>query len=386
MIASKGQTVGLIAPLRINGKTGTRYGEVEHGNIIGKHHRSVVVTSKGNNLRVQNPTLEEYILLTPRLVTPIYPADANLIVSLLDLHPDTREATPGTDPAIEILEAGTGHGALTLHLARAIHAANAGAASGADHRMSLPGFWRYATCLAASGFSRLFGRDMTGVDNGMSSMRTERPCGQAVLHTVDVSSTYSKHAAKIVGGFRRGMYMRNINFEVGNVSEWIERRTEARGGKPSLSHALLDLPSSHTYIEVIASALRVDGKLLVFNPSITQINSAIERIKTQRLPLQLERVVEIGPATTGGRIWDVRFVKPRASVKQDTTGKMAVAATDGAKAVEKVGNPNREGADGKDELGHDKGWQIVCRPKVGDRIMGGGFIALWSRNKTRKDI
>ena len=47
-----------------------------------------------------------------------------MIVSLLDIHVDTFSPGPVKEAPLEILEAGTGHGGLTLHLSRAIHAAN----------------------------------------------------------------------------------------------------------------------------------------------------------------------------------------------------------------------------------------------------------------------
>ncbi|KAJ5987724.1 hypothetical protein N7481_002934 [Penicillium waksmanii] len=76
----------------------------------------VTYQGTGPDVRPSLPTLDEYVALTPRHVTPIYPYDANLIVSLLDLHPNPPAAGVNK-PQIEILECGTGHGSLTLHLA-----------------------------------------------------------------------------------------------------------------------------------------------------------------------------------------------------------------------------------------------------------------------------
>lgn len=208
---------------------------------------------------------------------------------------------------------------------------------------------------------------------------------RAIIHTVDVSSKYSQHAAKIVGDFRRGMYLRNVNFHVGNVSEWIEQQMHARGPRPFLSHVLLDLPSSHNHVGTATSALHVDGKLLVFNPSITQINSVVQYIKAKRLPLQLERVVEVGPSMTGGRIWDVRFAKPRALIKGVDENVTFVKCANADQAVKDDAKASCLD-DGEEEQPHDqKSFEIVCRPKSGTRISGGGFVALWSRNRTRQD-
>lgn len=54
----------------------------------------------------------------------MYPADANLIISLLDIHPPIDPEVHTRNGPLEIFEAGTGHGALTLYLARAIHGLN----------------------------------------------------------------------------------------------------------------------------------------------------------------------------------------------------------------------------------------------------------------------
>lgn len=182
------------------------------------------------------------------------------------------------------------------------------------------------------------------------------------------------------------MYMRDICFQVGNVSQWIDQQMSARNQKPFLSHALLDLPSSYSYVEKAASALRVDGKLVLFNPSITQINKAIELVNTRRLPLQLERVVEVGPAMTGGRIWDVRLVKPRALTKEPHEKPTAATGKDDDTGVQRGEDLVSSGAIVEGSPDNNKECQMVCRPKVGDRVSGGGFVALWSKNQTRKDV
>lgn len=304
-----------------------------------------------------------------------------MIASLLDLHPGGLEPTSGTIPPMEILEAGTGHGSLTLHLARAVHAAHVGIPLAASYPSSPWEFWQYARSLAVGSFSRLFAEHTPASYADQSLQAIPR----AVVHTVDVSSKYSQYAAKIVGGFRRGMYLRNVNFHVGNVSEWIKQQMHARGPRPFLSHVLLDLPSSHNHVETAASALHVDGKLLVFNPSITQINSTVQCIKSKRLPLQLERVVEVGPTMTGGRIWDVRFVKPRAPVKEVDENITFARRANTDQAVKDGEQASCLDAGEEEEPHGQQSFEIVCRPKVGGRISGGGFIGLWSRNRTRED-
>ncbi|KAL8714926.1 MAG: hypothetical protein Q9220_001439 [cf. Caloplaca sp. 1 TL-2023] len=206
---------------------------------------------------------------------------------------------------------------------------------------------------------------------------------QAIIHTVEASRKYSEHATRLIDGFRRGMYMRDIRFYVDGVSEWIDEQLCARGLVPFLSHALLDLPSSHSYVEKVASALRVDGKLVMFNPSITQINSAVELVRTKRLPLQLEKVVEVGPSMTGGRVWSIRHAKPRGTTKEADDEAATVAQAEDGQGRETEGHTGQAIAEDVEAASDDQGWNLICRPQVGDRTKGGGFVALWSKNKTR---
>lgn len=181
--------------------------------------------------------------------------------------------------------------------------------------------------------------------------------------------------------------MRNIRFHVGDVSDWIERHTQARRQERFLSHAILDLPSSHIHVEKMASALRVDGKLLVFNPSITQINSVVELVKARRLPLHLERVIEMGHAMTGGRPWSVHCVRPRALTKVNNGSGLTVSSSkqpDGQIEQQKQYS-EPDPSETRPEC-EDDGWQLVCRPKPGERVSGGGFLALWSKNRIYDDV
>ncbi|KAI5288169.1 hypothetical protein KEM52_001276, partial [Ascosphaera acerosa] len=139
----------------------------------------------------------------------------------------------------------------------------------------------------------------------------------AVVHTVDVSPTYSARAETLVRGFRRGMYAGDVDFHVGPVEEWIaqqmrERRARLLQGQeqkqeqeqrtstaptasdtepdlPFLAHAILDMPAAHERIPAVCRALRVDGLLAVFMPSVTQIGECVRLVREARLPLALEK-------------------------------------------------------------------------------------------------
>lgn len=88
---------------------------------------------------------------------------------------------------------------------------------------------------------------------------------------------------------------------------------------------------------------------------------------------------------TGGRIWDVRFVKPRALTKELHLKPTAPIDEDVPQGAGREGAITSIGAVEEAIVNVDEGYQMVCRPKVGDRISGGGFVALWSKNRIHRD-
>ena len=249
-----------------------------------------------------------------------------MIVSLLDLHPaDTEDKD---HDRMEILEAGTGHGALTMHLSRAIRNSH------------------------------------------------------ATLHTIEVSPKFSAHAQEIIKGFRGGVYAQNVNFHVGDVSAWIAQETVSReidGNKPFLAHAFLDLPNADAHVGSLAGALKTDGMLIVFNPSISQITEVAKKVKDEGIQLHLEKVIELGVnGGSGGREWDVRFVRPRADQRKEMQ-REEVAETEDSQQSDPAANDTEPNAE-KSKSEAVK-WSLVCRPKVGDRIIGGGFLGVWRKHR-----
>ena len=83
-------------------------GYVLHDELIGQPDGSLVLSSGGSQLLAMRPTLADHVLALPRQAQPIYAKDAALIITLADIGCGSR-----------VLEAGTGAGALTLHLLRA---------------------------------------------------------------------------------------------------------------------------------------------------------------------------------------------------------------------------------------------------------------------------
>ncbi|MCJ1438572.1 hypothetical protein MMC27_007962 [Xylographa pallens] len=389
-------------PLRHGKVVHCKWGSIAHDSLIGKSARDIVASSTGKEFQLHVPTLEEYVTLMPRLVTPVYPADANLIVSLLDLHVAPYQLASDEPPPLEILEAGTGHGSLTLHLARAVNGANPAPPVQSFEDFEIPqekvydngfssGIESIPNKAAAEVLVAPEAGDFTALATG--EWRASR---RAVIHTVDISATYSQHAEGVIRGFRQGIYAANVDFHVANVSEWIDEQFKIRNAdnlealrKPFLSHTILDLPGSHDYIAQVASALHTDGILIVFNPSLTQILDCVKSIIAEEVPLWLEKVVELGAGMTGGREWDVRTVKPRALLKAErrrqeaelARGSATVAFEDRSNNMEKSTILVEEQSQATSRGG--TGWEMICRPKVGERVVGGGFLGVWRKMADR---
>ena len=348
----------LTRPLKAGRRVESHRGVVRHDDIIGKRARDIVSVlpkrhrdgkdargrqEQSQEYRLYEPTLDEYVRLTRRLVTPIYPADARLIVDLLDLHPHALLGS-NEEEKLEILEAGTGHGALTLYLARAICGANGPHADGED------------------------------VESSVTPPR-------AVVHTIDISEKYSQHAEGVVQGFRNGLYSPHVKFHVGDVENWATTALAAENGKPFLSRVFLDLPGADQKLESVTRAMRVDGTVIVFNPSITQIMDVAKKIKDDGIPLELEKVIELGVnGGSGGREWDVRPVKPRVAQKlqEEEHGNVGDEEKDDEFGLERNGDQVAV-EEGTATVG--RGWSMVCRPKVGERVVGGGFLGLWKKQR-----
>lgn len=254
---------------------------------------------------------------------------------MLDIHVDA-----GASPPLEIFEAGTGHGSLTLALARAVHAGNS----------HLP-------------------RPMT------AEAKAQRG---GIIHSLDRSSRHSRAARDVVRGFRRGMYSDNVEFYIGDPSEWMRSQLESRGmaanpeeekiGEGFLYAVILDLPSPEEHLAAAAEALIPDGIVCVFCPSITQVASCISHARKHGLPLVLDKVLEFpggGGTGAGLRAWDVRFAHVRARSDRP----LSVAEAENAEDMTK----NAE------DMTKEKNYEMVCRPSSFENFVGGGFFGMFRR-------
>lgn len=320
-----------------NAAVNLNFGRIPHTELIGatplgKVH-TIETKKKLAKYTCSLPSLEQWITLSARKAQPIYSFDAQAIVALADLHigypePPTEEG--GKITPLQYLEAGTGHGSLSLVISKALHPANALAHYAQDPNLR-----------------------------------------GAVLHTIDCNGSHSVTGKRTVKGFRRGMYLDNIEFHVSDSpsewvssqegQDWLETERVSKQGEALeydsdqpdsfLSGVFLDMPNYHGEMVKLAPYIKSGGFVIVFCPSITQIIDAIDAIAEENvrlsqldpptsLHLEHERTVQLLDGAGGGlKEWDTRRTLIRA------TG----------------------------EFGYS------VRPKVGVRSVAGGFVAIWRK-------
>ena len=270
---------------------------------------------------------------------------------------------------LEIFEAGTGHGALTMFLSRAIHAANTA--------FPMPAIGEEGLAQAEEYNQWLLTR-------------------RAVIHTLDISEAHSQHAQGTIKNFRRGIYYHNIDFHTGTIDNYLKPRLQR--DEPFLDHAILDLPDTHLNMNIVCQAMKENSTMITFCPSITQTSACLELVKREQLPLFLECVLEVGGLVgVGGREWDVRRVKvkSRGLAQGTSTAEQRNSQSNGNEThlleAERtvVGEPGtadgiavRDGSLSSQSVAVQEPadrWEMVCRPKVGGRLVGGGFVGLWRK-------
>lgn len=82
---------------------------IAHDRLIGADDGTIVTLSGGTQMLALRPTFGEYVLKMPRGAQVLYPKDLAMIAMWADIHPGAR-----------VFEAGTGSGALTMALLRAV--------------------------------------------------------------------------------------------------------------------------------------------------------------------------------------------------------------------------------------------------------------------------
>jgi tRNA (adenine57-N1/adenine58-N1)-methyltransferase catalytic subunit len=95
--------------LRPGGTSDLRGGKVSHDALIGQEEGGATVSTRGERFLVIRPTLADFVLEMPRGAQVVYPKDLGAILIAADVF-----------PGAQVLEAGTGSGALTMALLRGV--------------------------------------------------------------------------------------------------------------------------------------------------------------------------------------------------------------------------------------------------------------------------
>jgi tRNA (adenine57-N1/adenine58-N1)-methyltransferase len=155
------------------------------------------------------------------------------------------------DRGAHVLEAGTGNGALTLYLARAV-AGSIGIVDGEEH----------------------------GEKHGEIQ--------QGRVDTFDIRESHIRQAEQTVGNFARGIYRPSVKFHNGSPSSILSN------GLDSLyDGAVLDMPEPRHELDVVVQRLKNDRFLVCYLPNITQVVDLLSFIKKNNMPLAMDDCVDV---------------------------------------------------------------------------------------------
>ncbi|MFQ5966818.1 MAG: tRNA (adenine-N1)-methyltransferase [Acidimicrobiia bacterium] len=201
-----GQGRRYLVQLSAGGELHSHLGVLPHSEVIGLEEGSRVHTSKGHQLLVLRPGLADYILKMKRGPQVVYPKDLGSIIVYADIAPGTT-----------VIEGGTGSGALTMALLRAVG-----------------------------------------------------PAGQVV--SVERRADHAAHAHSAILDFF-GEIPANLDLRVGLVEE-VVREIES-------DRIVLDIPEPWRVIAPAATKLRNGGVFCAYVPTVPQMQEVVEKLKSE---------------------------------------------------------------------------------------------------------
>jgi tRNA (adenine57-N1/adenine58-N1)-methyltransferase catalytic subunit len=196
-----------LVTLRSGAEFHTHLGAVAHDALIGAAEGTRIRTSGGSKLVAFRPTLADYVLKMHRGAQVVYPKDSALIVVYADIFPGAR-----------VLEAGTGSGALTLALARAV-----------------------------------------GPDGVVFSYEVR--ADHHARAAANIAEWYEAHGAK----------PENVELRTGDILEDVPDRTVDR--------MVLDMPEPWLAVGTATACLEEGGVLCCYLPTVPQVSQTVEAMR-----------------------------------------------------------------------------------------------------------
>jgi tRNA (adenine57-N1/adenine58-N1)-methyltransferase len=188
-------------------------GSVAHRDLIGQEDGSWVTSSTGAHLLLLRPRLADFVLKMKRGAQVVYPKDLGPILVYADIG-----------PGMTVLEAGSGSGALTIGLSRAVG-----------------------------------------------------PDGRVV--SVELRDDHAAHARKAVGRFY-GQVPDNVELRTGDVADEVEDVAPGR--------IVLDLPEPWHVVEAAAAHQPGGGILAAYLPTVIQVQTLVEAARATGVFAEVE--------------------------------------------------------------------------------------------------